>query len=261
MNTDAPMNTEQFASLLTPSIEHALAGARHVAVLTGAGISAESGVPTFRTREGLWAKYDPAQLATPEAFARDPGLVWRWYSWRRGVIRGVQPNAGHYALVELAQLFPRFSLVTQNVDDLHRRAGSTDVHELHGNIEHSRCQSCGLAWHGDAAPPSEEPRHCTCGGMIRPGVVWFGEALPEAELAFAQEAARDCDLFLSVGTSGLVYPAAALPLIARQAGAYVVEINPEPSAIADRLDECLTGPSGTILPLLLDAARRLRGSA
>lgn len=247
--------------MISPALERALGDARHVAVLTGAGVSAESGVPTFRAQGGLWAQYDPSQLATNEAFSRDPQLVWRWYSWRRKLIRDVAPNAGHYALVELAALFPRFSLITQNVDDLHRRAGSREVHELHGNIEHSRCIRCARPYHGEAAPPTEEVRHCDCGGLIRPGVVWFGESLPEEELRFAQDAARDCDLFLYVGTSGLVYPAAALPVTARQGGAYVVEINPEPSAIARQLDECITGASGIVLPLLLEATRRLRGSA
>lgn len=255
------MNTDSHPSMLSPALERALATARHVAVLTGAGVSAESGVPTFRAQGGLWAQYDPSQLATNEAFSHDPQLVWRWYSWRRKLIRDVAPNPGHYALVELAALFPRFSLVTQNVDDLHRRAGSREVHELHGNIEHSRCIRCAKAYHGDAAPPTEEVLRCDCGGLIRPGVVWFGESLPEEELRFAQDAARDCDLFLSVGTSGLVYPAAALPVMARQGGAYVVEINPEPSAIAQQLDESIAGASGIVLPQLLDTARRLRGSA
>ncbi|MBR9979314.1 MAG: NAD-dependent deacylase [Bacteroidetes bacterium] len=248
--------------MFSATLEDKLGSARHVAVLTGAGVSAESGVPTFRTGgEGLWARYNPTELATFEAFSRDPDLVWRWYSWRRGIIRGVKPNPGHYALAEAETLFPRFSLITQNVDNLHRRAGSTDVHELHGNIERSRCLDCGLFFVEDEAPPSEHVLHCTCGGMIRPDVVWFGEILPETELLFAQTEAQRCDLFLTVGTSGLVYPAAALPLIAKQSGAYVVEINPEPSAIARELDECISGASGAILPLLIDTARRLRTSA
>lgn len=247
--------------MISPTLEHALAEARHVAVLTGAGVSAESGVPTFRARDGLWARYDPTQLATREAFEHDPELVWRWYSWRRTLIRGVQPNPGHYALAEMESLFPRFTLVTQNVDSLHRRAGSRDVHELHGNIEHSRCIRCARPFPGDAAPPSDAVPHCGCGGAVRPGVVWFGESLPENELQYAESAARDCDLFLSVGTSGLVYPAAGLPRMARQSGAYVVEINPEPGADPAAFDECIAGLSGVVLPLLLDTARRLRNSA
>lgn len=249
------------AGMISPSLERALAEAQHVVVLTGAGVSAESGVPTFRSAGGLWEKYDPTQLATYEAFSRDPDLVWSWYSWRREVIRGVKPNPGHYALAEAAALFPRFSLITQNVDALHRRAGSAEVHELHGNIERSRCLACGRMYDGDEAPPSKTAQTCDCGGYIRPDVVWFGEMLPQEELRFAQDAAADCDLFLSVGTAALVYPAAMLPKIALQHGAYVVEINPEPSAIAHAVDECIAAPSGVVLPALIETARRHRGTA
>lgn len=249
------------ASMISPSFEHALAEARHVVVLTGAGVSAESGVPTFRSTDGLWSQYDPTQLATFEAFMRDPNLVWRWYSWRREVIRGVQPNQGHYALAEAASLFPEFTLITQNVDDLHRRAGSRDIHALHGSIERCRCIDCSRQYEGDLAPPSEEAPRCECGGLIRPGVVWFGESLPEDELAYAQEAAMHCDLFLTIGTSALVYPAAALPLIAKEHGAYVVEINPEPSAIARKMDECITAPSGAALPVIIEIVKRFRTTA
>jgi NAD-dependent deacetylase len=255
------MDSLSSAGMISPSLERALAEARHVAVLTGAGVSAESGVPTFRSAGGLWAQYDPVRLATFEAFSQDPDLVWSWYSWRRGIIRGVQPNPGHYSLAEAATLFPAFSLITQNVDDLHRRAGSKDVHELHGNIERSRCIDCAREFDGDEAPPSETAPHCDCGGLIRPGVVWFGEAMPEAELTFAQDCARNCDLFLTIGTSGLVYPAAALPSIAKQHGAYVVEINPEPSAIARQLDECIAAPSGVVLPMILEIVKRFRTTA
>lgn len=255
------MNSPSTEGMISPSLERALAEARHVTVLTGAGVSAESGVPTFRSPGGLWAQYDPTQLATYDAFVRDPDLVWRWYSWRRGIIRAVQPNPGHYALAEAEKLFPKFSLITQNVDDLHRRAGSTEIHALHGSIERSRCLDCGKGFDGDEAPPSEQALHCDCGGFIRPGVVWFGESMPEAELVFAQDCARDCDLFLTIGTSGLVYPAAALPLIARQHGAFVVEINPEPSAIAQQLDECIAAQSGVVLPVIVEIVKRFRTTA
>ncbi len=245
-------------SMISPTLEDVLARARHVAVLTGAGVSAESGVPTFRSAGGLWEKYDPQQLATYEAFSQDPDLVWSWYSWRRETIRGVEPNPGHYALAEAASLFERFSLITQNVDNLHRRAGNPEVHELHGNIERLRCIDCGTFFHGDEAPPSKQAQRCKCGGLIRPDVVWFGEMLPANELQFAQQAAANCDLFLSVGTAAMVYPAAMLPLTARQHGAYVVEINPEPSALAHEMDECIAGASGAVLPVLIDTARRHR---
>ncbi|MDT8323174.1 MAG: NAD-dependent deacylase [Bacteroidota bacterium] len=247
--------------MISPTLEHMLSTARHCVVLTGAGVSAESGVPTFRSAGGLWKNHNPQDLATPEAFSADPALVWSWYSWRRRTVRGVDPNPGHYALAEAATLFPRLTLITQNVDNLHQRAGSTGVLELHGNIEHCRCSRCTAPYHGDRAPPTDEVQYCACGGPLRPGVVWFGEGLPMDMLDAAQQAARNCDLFLSVGTSALVYPAAMLPLLARQAGAYVVEINTAPSALAQEMDECISGPSGVVLPLLLDTLRRHRGSA
>jgi NAD-dependent deacetylase len=247
--------------MISPSLEHQLATARHCVVLTGAGVSAESGVPTFRGAGGHWRNHNPQELATPEAFARDPELVWSWYSWRRNTVRGVQPNPGHIALAEMTSLFPRFTLVTQNVDNLHQRAGSRGVLELHGNIEHCRCSRCHAPHHGDKAPPTETVQRCSCGGLIRPGVVWFGEGLPMDMLGAAQTAARDCDLFLSIGTSALVYPAAMLPMLARQGGAYTVEINPAPSAMAQDMDECIAGKSGTVLPIIVQNLRRLRGSA
>ncbi|MCB2204671.1 NAD-dependent deacylase [bacterium] len=247
--------------MISTRLEQLLAEARHCTVLTGAGVSAESGVPTFRAPGGHWRNHDPQQLATPEAFAADAQLVWSWYSWRRNTVRSVQPNAGHYALAEMATLFPRFTLVTQNVDNLHERAGSRGVLELHGNIEHCRCSVCDAPYHGDKAPPTEEVQYCSCGGAIRPGVVWFGESLPSDALYAAQDAASDSDLFLCVGTSAVVYPAAMLPGIAKQSGAYVVEINTAPSALAHDMHECLQGSSGTVLPIILETLRRLRGSA
>ena len=247
--------------MISPSLEHALSSARHCAVLTGAGVSAESGVPTFRSAGGLWKNHNPQELATPEAFDADPALVWSWYSWRRRTVRDVNPNPGHYALAEAAALFPRVTLITQNVDDLHQRAGSSGVIELHGSIERCRCSVCDAPYHGDNAPPTDDVQYCRCGGAIRPGVVWFGESLPMAALDAAQQAAGECDLFLSVGTSAIVYPAAMLPMIARQGGAYTVEINTAPSALAHEMDECITGPSGVVLPVLLETLRRLRGSA
>ncbi len=244
--------------VLSRHFSERLVAAQHMCVLTGAGVSAESGVPTFRSAGGLWEQYDPRQLATERAFRADPDLVWGWYSWRRTLIAGVEPNPGHRALAEFTDVFPRLSLITQNVDNLHQRAGSRDVHELHGNIERSRCIDCGHCFTGDEAPRTAQALRCACGGYIRPGVVWFGEMLPESELRFAQSAASDCDVFLSIGTSGQVYPAADLPVLARRSGAFVVEINPEPSAIAHLVDECLTMPSGVALPAILEAARRLK---
>jgi len=230
-----------------------LARGRNVMVLTGAGVSAESGVPTFREAQtGLWSQYDPMQLATPEAFGVNPELVWDWYQYRRELVRDVEPNPGHFALVELAELIPGFTLVTQNVDGLHARAGSRDVIEFHGNLFVNRCSVEGTEVRGRE---SRQLPYCPgCGAPLRPGVVWFGEAIPAAASEQAFAAARRCDVFFSIGTSSLVYPAAGLVDVAREAGATLVEINPEPTEIAASLDFALAGKSGQILP---DLVKRL----
>ena len=229
----------------------ALRGARHVCVLTGAGVSAESGVPTFRdAQEGLWARYRPEDLATPEAFIDDPALIWRWYRWRRNIVANVEPNPGHAALALLTQRVPHLTLVTQNVDNLHQRAGSADVIEFHGNIFEDRCFADGTLHTADdtqAIPLCPE-----CGSNLRPGVVWFGEAIPEEALARSCAAAADSDVFLSVGTSSLVYPAAGLADIARHNGAVLVEVNPNPTMQASNFYFALAGKSGEILPELLE---------
>ena len=228
-----------------------LRDARHVCVLTGAGVSAESGVPTFREAQtGLWARYDPLELATPEAFERDPELVWRWYRWRRELVAGVEPNPAHLALASLSELVPRMTLVTQNVDGLHQRAGSKDVIEFHGNIFSNRCHAEGRAVScGDDSVPT-----CPdCGGMVRPGVVWFGESIPEQALNVSFAAAADCDVFLSVGTSSLVYPAAGLAEIAREADAITAEVNPNPTEQSDWFGIALRGPAGQVLPKLIES--------
>lgn len=227
-----------------------LAAARRVAVLTGAGISAESGIPTFRDAlTGLWANYDPQELATPEGFARNPGLVWEWYAERRARIAEVQPNPGHVALAALAQRFERFTLVTQNIDSLHQRAGSREVVELHGNIARVKCSREETVV--DAFPADESPPRCKCGAWLRPDVVWFGEMLPAAALARAEEAAEHCEVFFSIGTSAQVYPAAELPLRALSAGAAVVEINPERTSLTRHAQFVLPGAAGKVLPALL----------
>ncbi len=236
-----------------------LARAERVAVLTGAGISAESGVPTFRDPGGLWQQFRPEELANVRAFLRNPALVQGWYAHRRAVVEDVQPNPGHAALAALEEMVPHFLLATQNVDDLHRRAGSREVVELHGNLTRSYCIDCGapagrdvLASIGDGG----EARCPDCGGLLRPAVVWFGEMLPEGAMEQAAEAAANADVFLSVGTSAVVYPAAGLPLVAKDAGAYVAEINVVPSAIARAMDEVVLGRSGEVLPALVAAVRR-----
>jgi NAD-dependent deacetylase len=233
----------------------ALRGARAVTVLTGSGVSAESGVPTFRDAQtGLWARYDPADLATPEAFGRDPKLVWEWYEWRRKLVREAAPNQGHFALAELERRAPRFTLVTQNVDGLHRRAGSGDVIELHGNIARSKC-SVENAVVEDYDPEGAPPVCPNCGAPLRPDVVWFGEALPADALRAASDAARACGLFFSVGTSGVVQPAASLPFEALRGGATVVEVNPDDTPLTRSADYALRGKAGEVLPALVAAVR------
>jgi len=239
-----------------------LAAAKRVAVLTGAGISAESGVPTFRDPDGLWQQFRPEELANVEAFLNNPVLVQGWYAHRRAVVEEVQPNPGHYALTELEKLVCErggdFLLSTQNVDGLHTRAGSEQIIELHGTLTRSYCIDCTRPASENelAAIESGKTAACPeCGGLLRPDVVWFGEMLPEGTMECATEAAATCDVFLSVGTSAVVYPAAGLPLIARESGAYVAEINPQPSDIASRLSEHVAGKAGEVLPRLMEAVR------
>ncbi|MCL4529397.1 MAG: NAD-dependent deacylase [Chloroflexi bacterium] len=224
------------------------------AALTGAGVSQESGLRTFRDAQtGLWAQYKPEELASPEAFARDPKLIWDWYAWRREGVKAVRPNLGHYALVEMAHRIPDFTLITQNVDGLHRLAGSPQVIELHGNIQRVRCAECGAIvedWDDDNAAV---PRCASCGGLLRPHVVWFGEPLPRAELESAMEAARNCQIFFSIGTSGVVQPAATLAYAAHNRGAVVVEINTEQTPLTAKADFFFQGKSGEILPELVKA--------
>ena len=226
--------------------------ARHVTVLTGAGVSAESGVPTFRDAQtGLWAQFKPEDLATPGAFRRNPRLVWEWYAWRRETVANVAPNPAHHALAAMESRFPHFTLVTQNVDGLHQRAGSHDVIELHGNITRTKCfreNTVVTEWADTGDVPPQCPR---CGGLLRPDVVWFEESLPEQALADAFAASRVCDLFLSVGTSTAVYPAASLPFEALRAKAVMVEINPQPTSLTCQADFVLSGPAGVVLPEFL----------
>jgi len=229
--------------------------AQRVAVLTGAGVSAESDIPTFRDAQGgLWASFKPEDLATPEAFRRDPKRVWEWYEWRRQRIHTVHPNPGHFALAKLEQRLPRCTLVTQNVDGLHQRAGSRRVLELHGNITRTKCFAENTlvdAWEDCGEVPPRCPR---CGGLLRPDVVWFGEMLPLEICEEAEEAARSCDLFLCVGTSTQVQPAAELPFLALRAGADVLEVNPQPTPLSRHATWVLRAPSGHALPALLEAA-------
>jgi len=240
-------------------LEH-LQSAQRVMVLTGAGVSAESGVPTFRGEEGLWKKFRPEELANFDAFIRNPKLVWEWYNFRKQIIAGIEPNPGHYVLAKMESMFPQFTLTTQNVDGLHRRAGSNNIFELHGNIMCNRCLQCETITESVELDSVGEVPHCQCGGMLRPDVVWFGEMLPQGVLSAAMTAAENCDFFFSVGTSAVVYPAASLPVIAKQSGAYLVEINPEATPLSYLADESLCGLSGVILPMILNDLEARRTS-
>ncbi len=220
-----------------------------VVALTGAGISAESGVPTFRGPDGLWGRYRPEELATPEAFARDPSRVWEWYAWRREVIARAEPNPAHRTLAEMEAALPGFILITQNVDGLHQRAGSRRVIELHGNLWRVRCVREGRTWEDLRVPLPEIPPRCpTCGALLRPDVIWFGEPLPPTLWQRAVEAAREAEIFLVIGTSGIVEPAASLPHLARAHGAYLVEFNIEDTPLTPLMDEIWRGPVGETLP-------------
>ncbi len=242
---------------LPANVVRGLRRARRVVVLTGAGISAESGIPTFRDAQtGYWARFNPMALASPEGFAADPQQVWDWYRYRRNLFRAAQPNPGHQAVVALEALYPEFLLVTQNVDGLHSAAGSRRVLEIHGSLRRVRCaadehhprQDWLVAWDtaGDPIP------RCACGALLRPDVVWFGEQLDEGDLLAANAAAGACEALFAIGTSSTVQPAALLPLVAKQAGALVIEINPEPTGLSPLTDATILGRAGEILPRLVE---------
>ena len=240
-----------------------LHSAKHVVVFTGAGVSAESGIPTFRDAlTGLWSNFDAEMLATPQAFERDPSLIWGWYEWRRKLIMRAQPNPAHEAIARLAKLVPRLTLITQNIDDLHERAGSTDIIHLHGSFFSPRCFYCA---HPHVFPLGEpdipdggqrlEPPHCEkCNRYIRPGVVWFGEPLADDCYARAKQAVRECDLLFSVGTSAVIYPAAVLPFEAAERGATVIQINPATTELDPVATFNLQGPAGVVMGELVTAA-------
>ena len=230
-------------------------GAKRLVVITGAGISAESGVPTFRGSDGLWRRYRAEDLATPQAFQRDPRLVWEWYDWRRRLISGKEPNAGHMAIAAMEGLFEEFFLITQNVDGLHRRAGSRKLIEIHGNLWRVRCMGEGKVSSNNEVPLKEIPPRCECGALLRPDVVWFGESLSEKDLADSYMALKECDCLMVVGTSAVVQPVASFPTIARNGGAFIAEINVEPTPISGWVDESILGKSGQILPHLLESMK------
>jgi NAD-dependent deacetylase len=236
----------------SPGTLRTILEAARIVAFTGAGISAESGIPTFRGPNGLWRSFSPEKLASPEAFADDPRLVWEWYDWRRQIIHKAQPNPGHRALAEMeGRAVGRFTLVTQNVDGLHDRAGSRNIVKLHGDIWQVRCTGCAVQEQNEQVPMDPLPPRCRCGALLRPAVVWFGEALPADAWGRALEAAAQAQVFLVIGTSATVYPAAGLVQVARKSGARVAVVNPDPTP-ADQLAEwVLRGAAGDILPRLL----------
>ncbi len=240
---------------LAPLVPELLAG-RPLAVLTGAGVSAESGLPTFRGPGGLWEGQSAVELATPEAFEADAGKVWRFYEWRRARLREARPNAGHEALARIETLLPRMTLITQNVDGLHRAAGSRNVLELHGSILNTRCTGCGAREPGPDTPFPSLPPRCACGSLLRPDVVWFGEMLPEGVFAAAAAAAEESAVFLVVGTSSVVAPASTLAVTASRAGAKVFEINPEETPLAPLADGTFRASASAVLPVLAEALER-----
>jgi len=248
------MNQQRFEGATPESLIDRLKGARRFVVLTGAGVSAESGVPTFRDAQtGHWARFRPEDLATPDAFRRDPRLVWEWYAMRRAKVADVHPNPAHIALAAMEGRVAEFLLATQNVDGLHQRAGSRNICELHGNITRTKCfdeNRLVEKWIETGEVPPRCPR---CGGYLRPDVVWFTESLPVGAFERSLEASQKCDVFLSVGTSALVYPAASLPHEALQRQALVVEINPQPTPLTERAAFSLQGAAGVVLPALVKA--------
>lgn len=226
--------------------------AKSIVFFTGAGISSESGIPIFRGDEGLWNKFKPEELANFDAFMRTPDMVWEWYQYRRNIISETEPNAGHDAIVEFAKYYD-VTVVTQNVDNLHGRAGSKNIYELHGNIERNFCIDCKTFFNEDEFKLEHSVPKCSkCGGMIRPDVVWFGENLPQDVFSNAEQKAMDSDICFIVGTSAVVYPAAYIPITAKQNGAYLVEINIDQTEISSSVDYSIMGKSGEVLPELMN---------
>lgn len=238
---------------ISEGVLRAVRDASSVVVLTGAGVSAESGVPTFRGEDGLWRNYSPQDLATPGAFHKDPALVWEWYNWRREIIAPLKPNPAHHSIAALEARFPSFTLITQNIDGLHRQAGSRNILEIHGNIWKVRCLNEGTVTENKEVPLGDIPPRCSCGAMLRPHVVWFGESLDPEVLQESFRAIEACDFLLVAGTSAVVQPSASFPILARQRGATVLEVNMEPTPISSHVNDSLFGKAGVILPQLMKA--------
>ncbi|MET1125043.1 MAG: NAD-dependent protein deacetylase [Archaeoglobaceae archaeon] len=240
-------------------VANVIARAKYLTALTGAGVSAESGIPTFRDRDGLWNRYRPEELATPEAFARNPKLVWEWYKWRMELVFKAEPNPAHHAFAELERMGLLRCLITQNVDDLHERAGSRNVLHLHGRLRVVRCTGCSREFEVDEVPKDELPR-CECGALLRPGVVWFGELLPKDVLERAFEEVSKSDVIIVAGTSAVVQPAASLPLIVKKRGGKIVEVNPSETPLSNVSDFSVRMKAGEALPRIVDIVRRALSS-
>ena len=237
--------------------EHTLdkiTSAKSVVFFTGAGISAESGIPIFRGKDGIWNKLKPEELANFDAFLKNPDLVWEWYNHRKQIVHESVPNKGHLAIAEFEKILPEVSVVTQNIDNLHRRAGSKIIFELHGNIERNYCIKCRTFYNDEIEFKGTVPK-CKCGGLIRPDVVWFGEYLPQDQFIASEKAVNNCDVFFIVGTSAVVFPAASLIYAAKEKGAYLVEINIESTEATRIMDESLFGKAGDILPKILEEVK------
>jgi NAD-dependent deacetylase len=232
-----------------------LKSAQSIVFFTGAGISAESGIPIFRGKDGIWNKLKPEELANFDAFLRNPEMVWEWYQHRKHIIKESQPNKAHYAIAQMQQFLPEVIVVTQNIDNLHKRAGSKIVYELHGNIERNYCIKCRTFYNGEIEFKDGIPK-CKCGGLIRPDIVWFGELLPQDEFSASEKASENCDVFIVVGTSAVVYPAASLIFTAKANRAYIIEVNIESTEISHIADESYFGTAGEVLPDILEKIRK-----
>lgn len=250
------MSGEDALRAVTPKLLEKIRHARSVSVLTGAGVSAESGIPTFRGAGGIWEKYDYTKLATPQGFAEDPGLVWEWYQLRQLEMLKAKPNPAHDVIAEMESFFPEFSVLTQNIDGMHSRAGNRKIIELHGNIWRMRCVRDGTTISLDSAV-EEIPPLCQCGSLMRPDVVWFGEQLSSEVVDAASRVARESEIMFVVGTSAVVYPAAALPVLTKNSGGVVVELNIEPTDVTSYADASLFGPAGELLPALWNKLERI----
>ncbi|RJP62252.1 MAG: NAD-dependent deacylase [Ignavibacteriales bacterium] len=232
--------------------------AKKILFFTGAGISAESGISTFRGAGGIWNKLKPEELANFNAFLKNPDMVWEWYQYRRKIINETKPNPGHISIAEFQNYYDEVVVSTQNVDNLHRRAGSKIVYELHGNIERNYCINCGKNYNSPDFNFTDKAPRCECGGLIRPDIVWFGEYLPQDVFSASEKAAEECDVCFVVGTSAVVYPAAQIPMLAKRTGAYLVEVNIEETELTYRADLSLIGKSGEVLPQILEEVKKIK---